>query len=97
MLLTPPTIHTLEHLLATAIRTGFYVTILIPIGGLTLQQVTDAIKELISEAYAIEELPGATIETCEGYLEHDFEDAKRELILLMGQELVTLHNPPFLS
>lgn len=118
VLLTPPTIHTLEHLLATAIRTvfpkkcpgckvidlspmgcrtGFYVTILSPVGGLNLQQVTDAIRTLIPEAYAIEELPGATIETCGGYLEHNFEDAKHELELLMGQELVALHDPPFLN
>jgi len=118
VLLTPQTLHTLEHLLATAIRTvfqerchgckvidlspmgcrtGFYVTILSPVGGLTLRQVTDAIKALIPEAHAIEELPGATIETCGGYLEHDFEDAKRELVLLMGQELVALHDPPFLN
>ena len=117
-LLDPKTIHTMEHLLATAIRgvfpekcpkckvvdlspmgcrTGFYISVLTPADSLTLEEMTDAVATVIPEAYAIEELPGATIETCGGYQEHDFSDAKAELKLLADAELVPLTNPPFLS
>ena len=64
-------------------RTGFYVTVLSPVEGLTLQQVTDAIKEPIPEAHANEELPRATIETCGGTLSTTLKYAKCELVLLM--------------
>lgn len=70
---------------------------LIPANSLTLEEMTDAVAAVIPEAYAIEELPGATIETCGGYQEHDFADAKAELKLLADAELVPLTNPPFLS
>lgn len=117
-LIDPKTIHTMEHLLATAIRgvfpekcpkskvldlspmgcrTGFYISVLSPVGDLSLDQMTETVAAVIPEAYAIEELPGATIETCGGYQEHDFEDAKVELKLLADAELMPLHNPPFLS
>jgi S-ribosylhomocysteine lyase LuxS involved in autoinducer biosynthesis len=78
-------------------RTGFYISVLSPVGGLSLDQMTETVAAVIPEAYDIEELPGATIETCGGYQEHDFEDAKVELKLLADAKLVPLHNPPFLS
>ena len=78
-------------------RTGFYISVLTPEGKLTLDEMTSAVSEVINGALTIEELPGATIETCGGYQEHDFEDAKVELKLLSGSELVPLHDPPFLT
>ena len=117
-LIDPKTIHTMEHLLATAIRgvfperhpeckvvdlspmgcrTGFYISVLTPIGKLSLEEMTDAVSDVIVGALSIDELPGATIETCGGYLEHDFKDAKDELTTLSVHELVPLVKPPFLS
>ncbi|MCI8499805.1 MAG: S-ribosylhomocysteine lyase [Clostridia bacterium] len=90
--ISPKALHTIEHLLATVLRnsrekdnivyfgpmgcrTGFYL--------LTRNLEYDRIKELlrgaIAVALALEEIPGSKREECGNFLEHDLQDAKREL------------------
>jgi S-ribosylhomocysteine lyase len=116
--LTPKTVHSLEHLLATAIRgvleeknprckvvdlspmgcrTGFYISILTPEDTLSLQDMAETATEIIPAALEIEELSGATIETCGAFLEHDFQQAREELKALEKQRIVPLENPPHLN
>ena len=93
----PKALHTIEHLLATVLRnsaekdnivyfgpmgcrTGFYL--------LTRNLEYDRVKELLAEAIAIalalDEIPGSKREECGNYLEHDLQDAKRELRSYLG-------------
>ncbi len=116
--LTPKTTHSLEHLLATAIRgvleeknpkckvvdlspmgckTGFYISILTPGDTLSLQEMAETATEIIPAALEIKELPGATIETCGAYLEHDFKQARKELQALEKQRIAPLENAPHLN
>ena len=90
--ISPKALHTIEHLLATVLRnsaekdnivyfgpmgcrTGFYL--------LTRNLEYDRVKELlrgaIAVALALEEIPGNKREECGNFLEHDLQDAKREL------------------
>lgn len=90
--ISPKALHTIEHLLATVLRnsaekdnivyfgpmgcrTGFYL--------LTRNLEYDRVKELlrgaIAVALALEEIPGSKREECGNFLEHDLQDAKREL------------------
>jgi S-ribosylhomocysteine lyase len=117
-LLTPKTTHSLEHLLATAIRgvleekkpmckvldlspmgcrTGFYISVLAPRDTLSLSEMAETATEIIPAALEITELPGATIETCGAYLEHDFKQARTELQRLEKKRIVPLENPPHLN
>jgi S-ribosylhomocysteine lyase len=90
--LSPKTLHTIEHLLATVLRngehaqnvvyfgpmgcrTGFYLLTL----RLSFGEVLRFLKESVTAALALEEIPGAKREECGNYLEHDLQDAKREL------------------
>lgn len=90
--ITPKALHTIEHLLATVLRnsrekdnivyfgpmgcrTGFYL--------LTRNLSYERVKELLTGAIAIaiglNEIPGSKREECGNYLEHDLQDAKKEL------------------
>ncbi|MDE6274536.1 MAG: S-ribosylhomocysteine lyase [Clostridiales bacterium] len=89
---SPKALHTIEHLLATVLRnsaekenivyfgpmgcrTGFYLLTL----RLSYDEVLALLKKCIPQAIALEEIPGSKREECGNYLEHDLNDAKREL------------------
>ena len=89
--ITPKALHTVEHLLATTLRsigkddivyfgpmgcrTGFYL--------LTMRRSFEEGKALIREgieaALALDEIPGGSQRECGNYLEHDMQGAKEEL------------------
>ncbi len=78
-------------------RTGYYLTILNPVGALPLSRATDAVKAMLPEALEIKELPGAHLETCGAYKEHDFDHARDEITRLTRVEIVPLEDPPLLG
>lgn len=90
--ITPKALHSVEHMLATTLRnssqkenviyfgpmgcrTGFYL--------LTVNMNYDEVKNLIiggiAEALKFDRVPGSEKIECGNYLEHDLDDAKREL------------------
>ena len=90
--ISPKALHTIEHLLATVLRnsrekenivyfgpmgcrTGFYLLTV----NLSYAQALALLKESIPQALALDEIPGAKREECGNYLEHDLQDAKKEL------------------
>ena len=90
--ITPKALHTIEHLLATVLRngrcgdkivyfgpmgcrTGFYLLTV----RLSREEVLALLKESIPAALAMDTVPGSTRKECGNYLEHDPEDAKKEL------------------
>jgi S-ribosylhomocysteine lyase len=75
-------------------RTGYYITILNKIGSLPLIRSSEAVKAMLVGALEIRDLPGARLETCGAYREHDFDAARAEIRRLIGEELVPLENPP---
>lgn len=90
--ISPKALHTVEHLLATVLRnsaekdnviyfgpmgcrTGFYLlTVNLDRGG-----VLNLLKEACEVALTLNEIPGNKREECGNYLEHDLNDAKREI------------------
>lgn len=52
---------------------------------------------MLDFAYQIKELPGAKLETCGAYKEHNLFGAKIEIANLSLKRLETLVNPPRLS
>lgn len=89
---SPKALHTIEHLLATVLRnssekdnviyfgpmgcrTGFYLLTV----NLDHSGVLQLLKESCAAALTLDEIPGSKREECGNYLEHDLEDAKREL------------------
>lgn len=90
--ISPKALHTIEHLLATVLRnsaekdnviyfgpmgcrTGFYLlTVNLDRGG-----VLKLLKESCTVALTLDKIPGSKREECGNYLEHDLDDAKREL------------------
>ncbi len=77
-------------------RTGYYLTLLNPVGALSLERATEAVRAMLPEALEIKELPGARLETCGAYREHDFQNARAEIQRLTHEEIVALENPPLL-
>ncbi|MCX6648973.1 MAG: S-ribosylhomocysteine lyase [Candidatus Bathyarchaeota archaeon] len=77
-------------------RTGYYLTVLNPGGSLSLSRATEAVKAMLKGALEIKELPGARLETCGAYREHDFDGARVEIRRLSGEKLVPLEKPPLL-
>lgn len=90
--ISPKALHTIEHLLATVLRnssekdnviyfgpmgcrTGFYLLTV----NLTRSEVLNLLKEACAVALTLDEIPGSKREECGNYLEHDLEDAKREI------------------
>jgi S-ribosylhomocysteine lyase len=78
-------------------RTGYYLTLLNPVGVLPLSRATEAVKAMLLETLKIEELPGARLETCGAYMEHDFQKAREEIIRLAEEKIVPLEKPPLLE
>lgn len=90
--ITPKALHTIEHLMATVLRngrekenivyfgpmgcrTGFYLLTM----KLSYESVLQLLKESVALALMLNEIPGSKREECGNYLEHDLEDAKKEL------------------
>ncbi len=85
-------IHTIEHLFATCARNGRYREGIIYIGpmgcrtgmylltrGLSDGEVLDCVRECYRFMAAYEgEIPGAKVEECGNYLEHDLPGCRRE-------------------
>lgn len=89
---TPKALHTVEHLLATVLRnsaqgdsiiyfgpmgcrTGFYLLTV----NMGRGEVIALLKESCDAALKLDEIPGNKREECGNYLEHDLEDAQREI------------------
>ncbi len=77
-------------------RTGYYITILNPVGALPLSRATEVVKTMLPEALEIKALPGARLETCGAYKEHDFDHARDEITRLTRAEIIALEKPPLL-
>jgi S-ribosylhomocysteine lyase len=78
-------------------RTGYYLTVLNPVGALPLSRATEAVRAMLPGALGIRELPGARLETCGAYREHDFKQAREEITRLTREEIVPLEKPPLLG
>ena len=89
--ISPAALHTVEHLLATALRNSANKDDIIyfgPMGcrtgfylltvNLDYGQVLTLLKESFAVALTFTEVPGNKREECGNYLEHDLDDAKRE-------------------
>ncbi|HEY8389353.1 MAG TPA: S-ribosylhomocysteine lyase [Clostridia bacterium] len=85
-------IHSIEHLLASAIRSSEFGDLVLyfgPMGCRTgfdmllvdidYDQAKELVKKSIELIMDIDTLPGATEKECGNYLEHDLEGAKQEL------------------
>ena len=90
--ITPKALHTIEHLLATVLRTGRCGDKIVYFGPmgcrtgfylltvqLSREEVLALLKESIPAALAMDTVPGSTRKECGNYLEHDPEGAKKEL------------------
>ena len=90
--ISPKALHTVEHLMATALRNSRAKENIIyfgPMGCRTgfylltvrmaYEEVLALLKESIPVALALEEIPGSRREECGNYLEHDLDGAKEEL------------------
>ena len=77
-------------------RTGYYLTVLNPVGALPLSRATEVVTAMLPGALEIKELPGARLETCGAYKEHDFAGARAEIRRLSSEVLVPLDQPPLL-
>ncbi|MCR5411716.1 MAG: S-ribosylhomocysteine lyase [Patescibacteria group bacterium] len=108
--LTPSSLHTIEHLFATYVRNSQYSDKIIYVGPMgcrtgfyfltrnTLPK-EDSIQ-LIKETFQFianyqGEIPGATIEECGNYLDHDLETAKQEVLPLL--EKLQQYTPEMLN
>ena len=89
--ISPAALHTVEHLLATALRNSAKKDDIIyfgPMGcrtgfylltvNLGYPQVLALLKENLAVALNFTEVPGNKREECGNYLEHDLDGAKRE-------------------
>jgi len=96
--LTPSSLHTIEHLFATYVRNSQHSDKIIYVGPmgcrtwfyfltrdtLSKEESITLIKDtfqFIAEYHG--EIPGATIEECGNYLDHDLETAKKEVLPLL--------------
>lgn len=90
--ISPKALHTVEHLLATVLRSSAQKNNIVYFGPmgcrtgfylltvrLTYAEVMALLKESIPAALALGEIPGGKREECGNYLEHDLEEAKEEL------------------
>ncbi len=90
--ISPKSLHTVEHLLATTLRNSAQRENVIyfgPMGcrtgfylltvNLTYNQVLALLKESCAAALALEEIPGNKREECGNYLEHDLQSAKKDI------------------
>ena len=90
--ISPKALHTVEHLMATALRNSRAKENIIYFGPMgcrtgfylltvrmTYGEVLALLKESIPVALALDEIPGSKREECGNYLEHDLDGAKAEL------------------
>ncbi|HJA95023.1 MAG TPA: S-ribosylhomocysteine lyase [Firmicutes bacterium] len=90
--ISPKALHTVEHLMATALRNSRAKENIIyfgPMGCRTgfylltvrmaYEEVLALLKESIPVALALDEIPGSKREECGNYLEHDLDGAREEL------------------
>jgi len=77
-------------------RTGFYLTFLSEAGHLSLERVVGLVEEALDEALGYESVPGASMESCGGYEEHDLPGARDVIQGLRFESLVALRDPPLL-
>ena len=90
--LSVPALHSIEHLVATAIRNGREkerVVYFGPMGcrtgcylllrGIAYDDAKALLVETLEGCLLFDEVPGAKREECGNYLEHDLEGAKREI------------------
>ena len=90
--ISPKALHTVEHLMATALRNSRAKENIIYFGPMgcrtgfylltvlmTYEEVLALLKESIPVALALDEIPGSRREECGNYLEHDLDGAKEEL------------------
>jgi len=56
-----------------------------------------SVIEMLPKALLYEELPGASVETCGAYREHDLNGARSEIQRLVNADIVALENPPLLQ
>ena len=90
--ISPKALHTVEHLMATALRNSRVKENIIYFGPMgcrtgfylltvrmTYEEVLALLKESIPVALALDEIPGSRREECGNYLEHDLDGAKEEL------------------
>ena len=90
--ISPKALHTVEHLIATALRNSRAKENIIyfgPMGCRTgfylltvhmaFEELLALLKESIPVALALDEIPGSRREECGNYLEHDLDGAKEEL------------------
>lgn len=90
--ISPKALHTVEHLMATALRNSRAKENIIYFGPMgcrtgfylltvrmTYGEVLALLKESIPVALALDEIPGSRREECGNYLEHDLDSAKEEL------------------
>ena len=90
--ISPKALHTVEHLMATALRNSRAKENIIYFGPMgcrtgfylltvrmTYGEVLALLKESIPVALALGEIPGSRREECGNYLEHDLDGAKEEL------------------
>ena len=73
------------------------MTILNPVDSLPLSRAMEAVRAMLPGALDIRELPGARLETCGAYREHDFEGARGEITRLVEEEIASLEKPPLLA
>ena len=95
-------LHSIEHLLATALRNGAHGEDVIYFGPMgcrtgfylltverTEREVRDMLAEAIRAALSLEEVPGAAKAECGNYLEHDLAGAREALtryLALLGAD-----------
>lgn len=90
--ISPKALHTIEHLMATALRNSRAKENIIYFGPMgcrtgfylltvrmTYGEILALLKESIPVALALDEIPGSRREECGNYLEHDLDGAKAEL------------------
>lgn len=97
--LSNPSMHTVEHLLATYVRSSKYANNIVyagPMGcrtgfyllttGVTHQEAIDLVKDslrFISTYY--DEIPGCSVAECGNYLEHDLVTARQDVLPLLNR------------
>ncbi len=96
--ISPAALHSIEHMLATALRSGpqkEHILYFGPMGcrtgfyllteGLSYRAAADALRAALDACMGMNEVPGALRKECGNYLEHDLAGAKRELAAYIEQ------------
>ena len=96
--LSTPSMHTIEHLLATYVRSSKYANNIVyagPMGcrtgfylltrGMEHKEVIDLVRESLRfiSTYS-DEIPGCSLEECGNYLEHDLVTARKDVLPLLN-------------